>query len=125
MAKIIIAKNFSDARGSLTVTDERELGFSVKRIFNIYNLKPNSERGGHGHKKSVMAMSCPTGSCEIYINDGEKISTFKLDNPTQFIVLQPHEWHKMYDFAEGTSIQVLASEFYSPDDYFYEEPKLK
>ena len=123
MAQIIITKNFSDSRGSLTVIDEKELGFSIKRVFNIYALQPGAERGGHGHKESIIAMSCVSGSCDVYINDGKEISVLHLENPYQFVVLQPHEWHKMLNFTHNTVIQVLASELYNPDDYFYEEPK--
>ena len=125
MARIVNASNFIDERGSLSVVEDDMLGFTPKRVFNLYNLNVNADRGNHGHKQSIVAMCCISGSCEVYVNDGRKISTYKLDKPTQFLVLEAHEWHKMYDFAENTIIQVLSSKNYDPDEYVFEEPKIE
>ncbi len=124
MAIKLITKTFTDIRGTLAAIDENQLGFSVKRLFNIYNLDKKLERGGHGHKKAIIAMSCISGSCDVYINDGKQVSIYQLNKPEEYLILQPHEWHKMNNFSDNTIIQVLASETYNPDDYFYEEPKL-
>ena len=123
MAKIVRVKKFTDARGSLNVVEDHQVGFPIKRVFNIYNLDLNSQRGGHGHKKTIVAMSCISGSCDVFINDGEKKHVISLKDTTEYLVLEPHEWHRMYNFGPNTIIQVLASELFDVNDYVFEEPK--
>ena len=51
MARIVNASNFIDERGSLSVVEDDMLGFTPKRVFNLYNLNVNADRGNHGHKR--------------------------------------------------------------------------
>ncbi|QKF66482.1 WxcM-like domain-containing protein [Arcobacter venerupis] len=118
MARIINLQKFSDERGSLTVV-EKILPFEIKRFYYIYDV--TSKRGGHRHKKTIQALMSLGGSCEVYVNNGQKEEIFLLDSPTKCLILEPEDWHTMDKFSEGSTLLVFSSEFYDKDDYIDEE----
>ncbi len=119
MAKIIPIKTIKDDRGDLTVVQD-ELPFDVKRIFYIYNAD-GSKRGGHRHHKTIQAAICVTGECKIFINDGNEKHIFYLNKPDVCLLLEPRDFHNMYDFAKNATLLVFASEKYDPKDYIHED----
>ena len=118
MAYIIDLPTFKDERGWLTVM-EKLFPFEIKRFYCIYDVA--QKRGGHRHKKTVQALICVGGSCEVYVNDGQKKEIFLLDNPSKCLLLEPEDWHTMDQFTKGSTLLVFASEFYDKDDYIDEE----
>lgn len=123
MAYIIDLKTFMDDRGRLTVIEDSQLPFKIKRSFYIYGTKEHVVRGKHRHKKTVQAMICLQGSCEVYNNNGKKEERFLLDTPSKCLILQPEDWHYMDNFSSDTIMQVLASENFDAGDYIYEPYK--
>lgn len=115
MAKLINLKSYHDHRGSLTVI-EKELPFSIKRVYFIYDVE-DFVRGGHRHKMTEQAAICIKGSCVIYCANDGKEEEFLLDNPEKCLILYPEDWHKMYHFSPDAVLLVLASTPYDPEDY--------
>lgn len=120
MAQLISIPTLSDSRGSLSVI-EKLLPFEIKRVFYIYGV--TSPRGGHAHHKTCLALIALGGECKIDINAYGKKSSYHLTSPSMCLVLEPHEWHTMHSFSPTATLLVLASEFYDPQDYIYEEPQ--
>jgi len=118
MASIIDLKTFTDKRGNLTVI-ENVLPFRIERVFYIYGVD-DSERGGHRHHVTRQAAVCLKGECKIYNNDGSAEQIFHLDTPSKCILLEPSDWHKMYDFSSDAILMVLASEQFNQNDYIFE-----
>jgi hypothetical protein len=124
MAQMILLKKKTDERGSLNVIESyKEIPFQIKRIFYIYDINENSSRGGHRHFKTIQALICVNGKCTVSNNDGKEKKDFVLDSPEKCLVLNPEDFHTMHDFQKGSVLVVIASEFYNPDDYIYEEYK--
>jgi hypothetical protein len=119
MARLIDLQTHIDSRGNLTVI-ERIFPFDIKRIFYIYAVD-NSVRGGHRHHKTVQAAIALKGSCIVSNNDGLCKQTFLLDNPARCLILEPKDWHQMYDFTPDAILLVIASEYFDPNDYIFEE----
>lgn len=117
MAYLINLPTFTDERGRLTVI-EKILPFEIKRVYYIYNIQ--SKRGGHRHKKTIQALICLNGSCEVYIHNGIKEEVFYLNRNDQCLILKPEDWHTIDKVAEGTIILMLASEYYDKEDYINE-----
>ena len=117
MAYIVDLKTFTDKRGNLTVI-ENVLPFQIKRVFYIYGVD-ESVRGGHRHHKTIQAAICIQGECKIYNNNSEKEEVFHLDIPSKCLILEPKDWHKMYDFSKDAILMVLASENYNENDYIF------
>lgn len=118
MAYIIDLPTFSDDRGSLTVI-EKILPFEIKRFYYIYDV--TAQRGGHRHHKTIQALICLGGNCEIYVNNGEVEKTILLDSPSKCLILDPMDWHTMDKFSENSFLLVLASEYYDKNDYIDEK----
>jgi dTDP-4-dehydrorhamnose 3,5-epimerase-like enzyme len=123
LAHFIDLTTFTDSRGNLTVI-EKIIPFEIKRIFYIYGVD-NSIRGGHRHHETIQAAICIQGSCIIGNNNGKETSEFLLDKPHKCLIINPKDWHQMYEFSENAILMVLASRYYNPDDYIFEPyPKI-
>lgn len=118
MAKLIQLQTYLSEKGSLTVF-EKVLPKGIKRIFYIYNAE-NQLRGGHRHKLAFNALTCVSGSCKVYNNNGKIEEIFDLDSPEKCLLLDPEDWHSMYDFSENAVLLVLSDRFYEKEDYIYE-----
>jgi dTDP-4-dehydrorhamnose 3,5-epimerase-like enzyme len=118
MAHIIDLKTFTDQRGNLTVI-EKVIPFDIKRVFYIYGVD-SSTRGGHRHHKTIQAAICIKGSCTIYNNDGEKEEVFELNQPNKCLILEPKDWHTMYNFTPDAILMVFASEYFDANDYIHQ-----
>jgi hypothetical protein len=44
--------------------------------------------------------------------------TFLLNSPQQALIIEPHEWHE-FCFSKPSILLVLASTFYTANDYVY------
>lgn len=117
MAQLIELPTFTDDRGSLTVI-EKLLPFEIKRVYFIYDIK--SKRGGHRHKKTIQALICLNGSCEVYVNNGKEEKTFLLNSNSKCLIVNPEDWHTIDKVTPNAVILVLASEYYDKQDYIYE-----
>jgi len=118
LAYFLDLPTFEDERGNLTVV-ENVLPFDIKRFYHIYDV--TSQRGGHRHIKTVQALICLNGSCDVYVNNGNEETTFSLTSPTQSLILQPEDWHTMDAFTEGSTLMVFASENFDKTDYINEK----
>lgn len=118
MAQLIDLTTHTDNRGNLTVIEE-VIPFDIKRIFYIYGVD-DSVRGGHRHHTTRQAAICLKGECKIHCDDNQTRQEFVLDRPNKCLILEPQDWHTMYDFTPDAILMVLASTIFSPDDYIFE-----
>lgn len=118
MASLLNLETHTDSRGNLTVIQD-VFPFRIERVFYIYGVD-KSERGGHRHHKTIQAAVCIQGKCKIFNDDGKKKQVFDLDKPSKCVLLEPEDWHKMYDFSEDAILMVLASEKFDQKDYIFE-----
>ena len=114
MPQLINLHTISDHRGSLTVI-EKVLPFDIKRVYYIYDVL--GSRGGHRHKKTVQALVCLNGSCDICMTVGTERSVVSLTHPSQLLILFPDDFHTMENFSTSSVLLVMASELFDPDDY--------
>jgi quercetin dioxygenase-like cupin family protein len=93
--------------------------FPIKRAYYIYDVDAGQMRAGHRHKINRQVLICLSGSCSVYVDNGLQYYVYKLDKPDKALILEPQDWHYMYDF-DRTILLVLASELYDRDDYIDE-----
>lgn len=117
MATWIDIPTLGDKRGKISII-EKILPFEIKRVYYLYDVK--THRGEHAHKKTQQAFICIGGSCDMHIVSSKKAQTYHLSSPTQCLLLEPHEWHKIDNFSPNAFLLVLASEYYDPNDYIKE-----
>lgn len=107
-----------DLRGKLIALEEnREVPFSVKRVYFIYNNVENEGRGFHAHRTLSQVAICISGRCEMLLDDGETSETMVMSNPEHGVLIPPMVWHEMHNFSSDCVLLVLASDFYDESDY--------
>lgn len=117
MADLIHLQTFKDERGNLSVI-ERDLGFSIRRVFYIYGV--TQKRGGHGHRKTHLGLIAVHGTIEVHGQSPKSDFHYQLNDPSQALLLAPEDWHEM-EFGKESVLLALASEEYDPEDYFYKK----
>ncbi len=114
----------SDNRGSLIALENlKEIPFEIKRIYYIYDTKPEFPRGVHAHRELEQVLIMMEGSCELVLNDGKNIKNIILNRPDMGIFIGKNMWREMKNFSYGAKLLVLASDFYNEKEYIrdYEE----
>ncbi|RTJ70817.1 WxcM-like domain-containing protein [Campylobacter jejuni] len=122
--KILEFNSKSDHRGSLIALENlKELPFEIKRIYYIYDTKPDFPRGAHAHKNLEQVLIAIDGSCEVLLNDGKNQASVVLNRPDKGLYIGKNMWRDMKNFSYGAKLLVLASDFYDEKEYIrdYEE----
>ncbi len=119
MAHLVDLTTYIDKRGNLTVI-EKVLPFDIKRIFYIYGVD-DSIRGGHRHHNTRQAAVSIQGTCKVYNNNGRTEEIFELIDPSKCLILEPEDWHEMFDFSKEAILMVIASELFDEKDYIFEK----
>jgi len=116
--KIIELDKIHNRAGNLTVVQNHlSVPFSVERVYYLYDVPNNAERGGHAHKELYQLIIAASGSFTIILNDGTVKKSFMLNNPNMGLLVVPGIWRELNDFSSGSVCLVLASMKYSASDY--------
>ncbi len=116
-----------DDRGILTVANfESEIPFIPQRVFLVYGVPANKNRGEHAHKVCHEFLICSVGSCKVLVDDGVNRETIILDKPTIGLHLPANIWRVQYDYSANSCLLAFASHLYNDNDYIrsYDEFKL-
>lgn len=117
-SRVIPLKQLGDERGLLTVVEENiTIPFEIKRVFYIYGTEKGVSRGMHAHYKTRQVLIAVSGSCTISLDDIRRKTEVILDGPTKALLLEPNDWHEMYNFSPDCVLLVLASHLYDSEDY--------
>jgi dTDP-4-dehydrorhamnose 3,5-epimerase-like enzyme len=126
ISKLIRINELGDHRGKLAVIEgNNTLPFSINRVFYIYGTKTDVRRGYHAHYKTRQALICVSGNCKLLLDNLKRKIDIHLEDPNNMLILEPNDWHEMYDFSEDCVLLVLASHHYDPEDYIREYSKFK
>lgn len=111
----------ADMRGNLSVGEfEREIPFSPKRYFLVYDVPTAETRGEHAHLKCHQFLIAVRGSVHVVADDGHRREQFVLDKPNLGLYLPPMTWGIQYKYSEDATLLVFASDFYDSSDYIRE-----
>jgi acetyltransferase-like isoleucine patch superfamily enzyme len=107
-----------DIRGSLTVGEfNRNIPFSVKRYFMVFDVPSMETRGEHAHRQCHQFLICVRGSCALVADDGNQRQEFLLDSPDLGVHLPPMVWGIQYKYSADAVLLVYASHYYDAADY--------
>ncbi|MND67370.1 dTDP-3-amino-3,6-dideoxy-alpha-D-galactopyranose 3-N-acetyltransferase [compost metagenome] len=110
--------NLGDQRGGLVVAETcKNIPFDLKRLYYIFDAKPDVPRGFHAHKELHQIAFCIKGKCKMLMDNGFTKEEVWLDQPNKGLQIPPLIWHEMHDFSEDCVLLVLASEHYDESDY--------
>lgn len=108
----------TDARGNLTVVQsDKDIPFSISRVFYIHGAPADCERGAHAHHDSEQVVIALAGSLSLEVTDSRRTATFVLNEPDRAVYLPRMIWARMFDFRANTVCLVLASTPYEASDY--------
>ena len=117
--RLLAIPKFIDDRGSLSFLQPGPLlPFDIRRIYYLYDIPPDRERGEHGHRKLQQLIIAVAGAVDIECDDGRNSRTFRLDAPDKGVYICPMIWRRLSKFSAGAVCLVLASEPYDESDYF-------
>ena len=95
----------------------RQIPFVAKRIYYIYGVPGNVIRGFHSHRLLKQVLICIHGRVKIKVKTPYSEDVVELNKPNIGLYIGHMVWREMYDFSEDAVLIVLASEYYSEDDY--------
>jgi hypothetical protein len=108
-----------DLRGDLTfVEGGNQIPFQIARVYYLYNVPVDSERGGHAHRDLEQVIFALSGSFRMKIDDGITKSEYWLRDPRKGLYISRLVWREMDAFSQGAVCMVLASHRYDEADYF-------
>ncbi len=115
--RIVELSRHCHPNGSLTAVDNIDNIFPVRRVFYLYDVPGDSERGGHSHFKAHEFIIAASGSFDVTLTDGVDERKFSLNRPYKALYIPNGIWRSLDNFSSGSVSLVLTSELYSEDDY--------
>jgi len=124
--KLINLKTFIDSEGSLVpIESGLSIPFKIKRIFYIFEVHDQKDRGEHSHYKTEQVLICLNGKVKVLCDDGKNRKEWVLDKPNQALYIPNLIWDEQIYLTSSSVLLVLANTNYDPSDYIedYEEFK--
>lgn len=119
LVRMIDLPRIHDPRGDLTfVEGGNHIPFDIARVYYLYNVPVDAERGGHAHRDLEQVVFALSGSFRITVDDGETKTEYWLRDPRKGLYISRMIWHDMDAFSQGAVCMVLASHRYEEADYF-------
>lgn len=116
--RIIDLPKIPDVRGNLTfIENSRHIPFEVKRVFYTYDVPGGESRAEHANINTEQFIVAMSGSFDVIIDDGCKRVKFQLNRAYYGLYIAKMIWRGIENFSSGAVCLVLASSFYSKDDY--------
>jgi hypothetical protein len=103
--------------GSISVIENNNFPFQVRRVFFLYDIPGGESRGAHAHKECHQFLIAASGSFEVLLDDGFYQRKVFLNQPNLGIHVPPGIWASEINFSSGSICLVLASEAYMENDY--------
>jgi hypothetical protein len=115
---LVEMQKIQNRAGNITIVESNtSIPFAIKRVYYLYDVPSDEERGGHGHKELYQLIVASSGSFTITLNDGKTKRSFHLNNPNLGLLVVPGIWRELNNFSSGSVCLVLASMAYSEEDY--------
>lgn len=101
----------------LSFAQSKHAGFSIERIYYIYQPVEGLARGKHAHLETQQIIFCLSGSFNLLLDNGISSETVLMNNPAQGVFLDRLVWHEMHNLTPDNILLVLASKEFDERDY--------
>ncbi len=122
--KLFNLRNFIEPDGNLVpIESKHDIPFDMKRIFYVYGVENQDDRGKHSHYKTKQVLICLNGEVKVVCDDGKNKQSYTLSKPNQALYIPEMIWDEQVYKSEDSVLLVLANTHYNTDDYIenYEE----
>ncbi len=110
--------------GSLTEVENNGTNpFEIRRVYYLYDVPTDSERGGHSHIEANSLLIAVAGAFDVELDDGVERRRWTLDRPYKALYVPSGLWRVIDRFASGSVCLVLTSTEYSAEDYIRDYSK--
>ena len=117
---IELSKTGSPMLGYITVSQNSELPFEIKRVYWTYYTPDSVIRGNHAHRELEQIIFATSGQIEFTLEGpDEKLETFQLHAPNIGLYIPRHYWRTI-KFSHNAVLLCLASLEYEENDYIRE-----
>ena len=118
--KLIDIPKILDDRGNLSFIEKGgDVAFDIKRVYWIYDVPGGEIRGGHAFKVQNEIIVALSGSFDIVLHNGVASCRYSLNRSYKGLYVPEMYWRHMENFSTNAVCLVLASTFYSEEDYIY------
>ena len=117
-------RTFIEPDGRLTPIEfGSDIPFRAKRLFYVYGVEGQNDRGKHSHHKTKQVLICLYGQVDVICDDGKNKRTITLSNPDEALYIPEMIWDEQVYYDKKTLLLVIANTNYNKDDYIenYEE----
>jgi len=115
----ILLPQLHDRRGTLTfVEGGNHIPFQIARVYYLYNVPSDMQRGGHAHRDLEQVVFALSGSFRMKIDNGAIKSEYWLNEPSKGLYISKMTWREMDTFSQDAICMVVASHRYDEADYF-------
>ena len=120
-------KFFQDPDGRLAPIEfDRDVPFEVKRMFYVFGVHNQNDRGKHSHYKTKQLLISVSGAVDVKCDDGMGgVGVWQLNQPWKALYIPEMIWDEQIYFDHEAVLLVLSNTNYDPSDYIedYEEFK--
>ena len=125
---IELAEKHGNVGGALLMfqpgTTPDGLPFEIKKVLYMTDIREDHVRGGHAHFATEEVLVCLRGACTVDLDDGcGRRESVRLDRRDRALLLHPHVWRVVRDFAPGTDLLAVAGHAYDERDYIRERAR--
>lgn len=102
-----------------------DIPFNIKRVFYVYGVKNQNDRGKHSHYKTKQLLICLGGKIEVTCDDGKNKKKYVLSKPNEAVYIPEMIWDEQRYMSEDSVLLVLSNTHYDPNDYIEDYNKFK
>ena len=124
--KIIQLPKFLDERGNLSFFEnEKQIPFTIKRTYWIYDVPGGEQRGGHAYKTQQEFIVALSGSFDVVLDDGINQKTFHLNRSYFGLYVPKLIWRYMENFSTNSLALIVSDENYDAAQYIRDYDEFK
>ena len=117
-------KFFQDPDGRLAPIEfDRDVPFEVKRMFYVFGVHNQNDRGKHSHYKTKQLLISVNGSIDVKCDDG--MGEWQLNQPWKALYIPEMIWDEQVYMNHDAVLLVLSNTNYDSSDYIEDYEKFK
>jgi len=124
--KVFDLAPYIDSEGSLvSVESAIDVPFKIERVFYIYGVHDQEDRGEHGHHTTEQVLICLNGQVKVLCDDGTDKKEWILDKPNEGLYIPNLIWDEQTYLTVDSILLVFANTLYDPSDYISDYEKFR